>query len=119
MPIITRANISEFPDFPFRAYGVYFMPPDAEVPTDLHYHDCDEAWIIISGKHRVRCGAEEHIVGVGDIVWTRMGEEHQLLEVLEPPYGVVWLETELGGQKRPGHLVRQRAEPGRPDGRDG
>jgi len=106
MPIINHMNIGEFPDFPFRAYGVFFMPPDGEIPTDLHYHDCDEAWIIVSGKHRVLCGGEEHVVGVGDIVWTRMGEEHQLLETLEGRYGVVWLETELRGRKRPGHLVR-------------
>jgi quercetin dioxygenase-like cupin family protein len=107
MPIITRKNIAQFPDFPFHTYGVWFMPPGTPVPTDLHYHDCDEAWIIVSGRHRVLCGGEEHVVGVGDIVWTRMGEEHQLLEVLEPPYGVVWMENALRGQKRPGHLVRQ------------
>jgi len=106
MPIINRKNIAEHPDFPFRTYGVYFMPPGTAVPTDRHFHDCDEAWIIISGKHRVFCGGEEHIVGVGDIVWARMGEEHQLLEVIKPPYGVVWLENELRGEKRPGHLLR-------------
>jgi len=106
MPIINQKNISKFPDFPFRHYGVYFMPEGEEVPTDLHYHDCDEAWIIISGKHRVLCSDKEHIVTVGDIVWTRMGEQHQLLEVIEPPYGVVWLENELRGQKRGGHLVK-------------
>ena len=106
MPIINRRNIGDHPDFPFRSYGVYFMPEGEEVPTDLHYHDCDEAWIIISGKHRILSGGDEHIVEVGDIVWTRMGEEHQLLEVIEGPYAVVWLENELRGEKRPGHLVR-------------
>jgi quercetin dioxygenase-like cupin family protein len=106
MPVITSKNIKDFPDFPFRTYGVWFMPPGTPVPTDLHYHDCDEAWIIVSGKHRVLCCGQEHIVSVGDIVWTRMGEEHQLLEVIEPPYGVVWMENGLRGQKRSGHLVR-------------
>jgi mannose-6-phosphate isomerase-like protein (cupin superfamily) len=106
MPIITPRDIAQFPDFPFRQYGVYFMKPGEPLPTDLHFHDCDEAWVIVSGRHRVRCGKKEHLVGVGDIVWTRMGEEHQLIEVLEPPYGVVWLENELRGLKRPGHLVR-------------
>jgi len=119
MPIINSNNIDDFPGFPFRTFGVYIMKPGEEVPTDLHYHDCDEAWIIISGKHRVLCGGEEHIVGVGDIVWTRMGEEHQLLEVLEPPYGVVWLENELRGEKRGGHLVRQDEKPNKPDAGDG
>ena len=106
MPIINQKNINEFQDFPFRSYGVVYFSEDEEVPTDLHYHDCDEAWIIISGKHRVLCGGEEHIVEKGDIVWTRMGEEHQLLEIIEPPYGEVWLENELRGKKRRGHLVK-------------
>ena len=30
-----------------------------------------------------------------------------IAEVLEPPYGVVRLENELRGEKRPKHLVRQ------------
>jgi len=35
-----------------------------------------------------------------------MGEEHAILEVIEEPYTQVWLECNLRGQKRTGHLHR-------------
>ena len=105
MPIVTCKNAAEHKDFPFRNFGVHFFRPD-EYPSDRHYHDCDEAWIVLSGKARVTSEGKEYVVGAGDIVWTRMGDEHQLIEILEPPYGIVWLESELRGRKRPGHLTR-------------
>jgi mannose-6-phosphate isomerase-like protein (cupin superfamily) len=106
MPVINNKNIDQYPDFPFRAYGVFYCKPD-EFPSDRHYHDCDEAWIVVSGRARVMSEGKEYIVGVGDIVWTRMGDEHQLIEILESPYGLVWLENELRGEKREGHLSRE------------
>ena len=105
MPVINVHTAAEHPDFPFKNFGVYFFAPD-EFPSDRHYHDCDEAWVVLSGKARVLSEGREYIVSAGDIVWTRMGDEHQLLEILEPPYGVAWMENELRGQKRAGHLLK-------------
>ena len=106
MPVVNMQNIEEHPDFPFRNFGVYYFKP-GEFPSDRHYHDCDEAWVVVSGKARVMSEGKEYVIGVGDIIWTRMGDEHQLLEILESPYGLVWLENGLRGKKRPGHLVRE------------
>ncbi len=105
MPVINMKNINEFPDFPFKNFGVAFFKKD-EFPSDRHYHDCDEAWVVVSGKARVMSEGKEYIVEKGDIVWTRMGDEHMGVEILEAPYGLVWLENELRGEKRPGHLYR-------------
>jgi len=110
MPVINMKNLHEHPEFPFHAFGVHFFAPD-EYPSDCHYHDCDEWWIALSGKVRVMSGGKEYIITAGDIVWTRMGEEHQLLEIIEAPYGVAYLEEKLRGQKRPGHLYREGKEP--------
>jgi hypothetical protein len=110
MPIITMQNVKDYPDFPFRQFGVYFFKPD-EYPSDKHYHDCDEAWLVLSGKARVLSEGKEYVVSAGDVVWTRMGDEHQLLEIIEPPYGVAWLENALRGRKRPGHLYTEGNAP--------
>ena len=48
----------------------------------------------------------DFIVEKGDIVCTQMGEEHAILEILETPYTQVWIECNLRGQKRRGHLHR-------------
>lgn len=106
MPVINMENVHEHPDFPFRQFGVHFFKAD-EFPSDRHYHDCDEAWVVLSGKARVRSEGKEYTVSAGDVVWTRMGDEHELLEIIESPYGVAWMENELRGEKRPGHLYKE------------
>ena len=110
MPVINAQNHHEYPEFPFHAFGVHFYAPD-QYPTKCHYHDCDEWWIVLSGKARVMSEGKEYIVTTGDILWTRMGDEHHLLEILEMPYGIAYLEEQLRGQKRPGHLHREDEEP--------
>ena len=105
MPIINQQNLGQHEDFPFRIYGVHLYEP-GEPLVEMHYHDCDEAWVVVCGKARVHTDGEEHVVKQGDIVWTRMGDEHALLEILEYPYGHVWMETSSRGEKREGHLHR-------------
>ena len=110
MPVINMQNVHEYPDFPFPISGVKFFEPD-EYPGDCHYHDCDELWIVLSGKARVTSEGKEYTVVAEDIVWTRMGDEHQLLEIIESPFGVAYLEDKLKGQKRLGHMYREGKEP--------
>ena len=105
MPVINMKNIDQFPDFPFKNFGVAVFHKD-EFPSDRHYHDCDEAWVVVSGKARVVSEGKEYVVGQGDILWTRMGDEHYAIEVLDMPYAVIWLENELRGEKRLGHLFK-------------
>ena len=73
---------------------------------DLHFHDADEYWIVFSGKARVLSEGKEYIIGSGDVLCTRMGDEHDILENIEAPLRTFWFEDELKGQKRPGHLHR-------------
>jgi len=105
MPIVNLEKLDLFPDFPFRKGGIHYYKP-GESLVERHYHDCDEIWIVLSGKARVHSGGQDYIVGTGDIVWTKMGEEHELLEIIEYPYSHIWMEWALQGLSRPGHLHR-------------
>ena len=46
--------------------------------SDLHYHDCDEWWIIINGRALVSDSVEQFETGPGDMVFTPMGETHRI-----------------------------------------
>jgi quercetin dioxygenase-like cupin family protein len=76
--------------------------------VDVHFHDADEFWIPINGKARVMTEGKEYVVEKGDVVCTHMGDEHAILEIVETPYIQVWIECNLRGQKRPGHLYRDK-----------
>lgn len=83
-----------------RDYGVDTLKAGEE--CDLHYHDCDEWWVIISGRAKVICGEEKKEAGAGDMVFTKMGEMHQIKAIEDTT--LVWLEGPLSGKKRRGHL---------------
>lgn len=70
---------------------------------DRHYHDCDEYWIIVSGRGTVVTEDTIYQVGPGDCVATRMGHHHDFPSVAEPVLAV-YFETTLRGQGRRGHL---------------
>lgn len=78
---------------------------------DLHFHDADEYWVVLSGRARVLSEGTEYEIGQGDILLTRMGEEHDVLEVLEQPFVSFWIEDRLRGQQRPGHLHKPEDQP--------
>lgn len=78
---------------------------------DLHFHDADEYWLVFSGRARVLSEGKEYVIGPGDILCTRMGEEHDVLEVIEEPFKSFYIEDELKGQRRPGHLHRTEEKP--------
>lgn len=73
---------------------------------DRHFHDADEYWLVFSGRARVMSEGQEYVIGPGDILCTRMGDEHDVLEILEAPFRTFFIEDRLMGQKRPGHLHR-------------
>lgn len=73
---------------------------------EMHFHDADEYWFILEGRARVISEGQEFTVGPGDILLTQMGEEHDILEIIEGPLRTFWVEDELRGRKRPGHLHR-------------
>ncbi len=78
---------------------------------DRHFHDADEYWMVFSGKARVMSEGQEFVIGPGDVLCTRMGDEHDILEIIEGPLQTFWFEDELKGLKRPGHLHRPEDEP--------
>ncbi|MGC4108437.1 MAG: cupin domain-containing protein [Thermomicrobiales bacterium] len=78
---------------------------------DRHFHDADEYWVILSGRARMLSEGIEYEVGPGDILCTKMGDEHDILEILDGPLQTFWFEDELKGQRRPGHLHRPQDAP--------
>ena len=108
-PFIT-AKISPIDPIPedsfIRNYGVDTLAESAS--SDMHYHDCDEWWIIINGRARVSDSVEAFEAGPGDMVFTPMGETHMIQAL--PIVTVAWFEGPLRGQKRKGHLHRDTKE---------
>ncbi|MDR3691894.1 MAG: cupin domain-containing protein [Fimbriimonas sp.] len=72
---------------------------------DCHYHDCHEYWLVFKGKAKVCTEGVAYYVQTGDIVCTKAGDEHDVLEVYED-LEAFWFEdaTQAGG--RIGHLHR-------------
>ena len=83
--------------------GIFRVEPDGRF--DLHYHDCDEYWLIYRGRARVLSEGIEYDVGPGDIVCTQTGEEHDVLVVYED-LEAFFFEDALPAGGRTGHLHR-------------
>lgn len=73
---------------------------------DPHFHDAHEYWFVYEGRARVTSEGQEYEIGPGDILVTRMGDEHDILEIIDGPLKTFWVEDQLQGQRRPGHLHR-------------
>ncbi len=89
--------------------GLWSCGLDGKV--EPHFHDNEEFWFVTKGKARIMTEGEERIVQKGDIVCTRMGEEHAIWEVLEAPYEHVWIACNSRGRGRKGHLHRGVDQP--------
>jgi mannose-6-phosphate isomerase-like protein (cupin superfamily) len=72
---------------------------------DRHYHDCDEYWLVFSGRARVLVGSRTYPVGPGDIVCTPTGTEHDVVGVSET-LEAFWFEAHTPPGGRIGHLHR-------------
>ena len=76
---------------------------------DRHHHDDHEIWFIATGKARIFTDGAEHYVQAGDIVLTRAGDEHDVLEVYEDLTGF-FTETGHPAGGRTGHLHATAAD---------
>jgi mannose-6-phosphate isomerase-like protein (cupin superfamily) len=83
--------------------GVFRVEPDGRF--DLHYHDCDEYWLVFSGRARVLVGTNTYEVGPGDIVCTPTGTQHDVVGVYEL-LKAFWFEARTPPGGRIGHLHR-------------
>lgn len=97
-----------------------FGVPAAGGRFDRHHHDCDEYWLIITGRATVTSGPHTYLVGPGDLLCTPAGEEHDIVEIYGELTGF-FFEGPLSPGGRPGHLHRDPAQatghdvPCRPD----
>jgi mannose-6-phosphate isomerase-like protein (cupin superfamily) len=91
---------------PLTAIGV-FRVPRSQGRFDTHFHDCDEYWLIYKGRAVVASEGQTYEVGPGDVVFTRAGDEHDVLEVSED-LEAFYLEDRLVGQMRVGHLHKSQ-----------
>jgi len=83
--------------------GTFRVGPDGRF--DRHFHDCDEYWLLFSGRGLVQVGSQKYTVGAGDIVCTPTGTEHDILGVYETLEGF-WFESQTPPGRRVGHLHR-------------
>jgi mannose-6-phosphate isomerase-like protein (cupin superfamily) len=83
--------------------GVFRVEPNGRF--DLDYHDCDEYWLVFSGRARVQVGSGTYPVGPGDIVCTPTGTEHDVVGVVET-LEAFWFEAPTPPGGRIGHLHR-------------
>jgi len=103
MPVI-KPGRQDRPDMPQISNWGLFAGGRKGAPTvEPHFHDCDEWWVFTRGRALIRTEGEEHEVGAGDMVYTPMGEEHEVVEVYEDLEGI-WFEGPMQGRQRRGHL---------------
>ena len=82
-----------------------FRVPAVNGWFDCHYHDCDEYWLVFQGKAKVMTEGQVHYVRPGDIVCTKAGDEHDVVEVYED-FEAFWFEDVTPDGGRIGHLRR-------------
>ena len=80
-----------------------FRVPVADGHFDCHYHDCHEYWLVFRGKAKVMSEGCFFYVKPGDIVCTRAGDEHDVVEVYED-MEAFWFEDATPAGGRTGHL---------------
>lgn len=107
MPTISVAqfamNDSDKPSWSnLSALGI-FAVPTVGGRFDRHFHDCDEYWLVYSGRARIMTEGVEYDVGAGDVVCTHAGDEHDVVAVYED-FEAYFLEDVLVGDQRKGHL---------------
>lgn len=78
MPVIRENEQAQYPEWSeINHYGVNHLEVGQEV--ELHYHDCNEYWIIVSGKGTCTTEGDTYEIGAGDMVLTKQGDEHSLI----------------------------------------
>ena len=106
MPILRSDRLNEAPPgCPLTGFGIARMKKGVDPGLELHFHDGDEFWFLVEGRVRVLSEGEEYVLHPGEALYTPAGQDHTILEVVEDAV-VVWMEGELKGRRRPGHLHR-------------
>lgn len=110
MPVVRGAiNADNRPEWSGVTSAGIFWVNTADGRFDNHYHDCDEYWMVFKGKAKVMSEGKEFYVKRGDIVCTKTGDDHDVIEIYED-MEAFWFEdaTPEGGQT--GHLHRTETD---------
>ena len=107
MPII-QGKQANAPTDEFPHWGLVHFEAGRRNITEPHHHDCDEFVFMVAGRCLFRSEGVLYTLEKGDLLVTRMGDEHELLEIVEDTT-YFWACTELRGERRPGHLHRGEA----------
>ena len=102
MPIIQGLN-ADIPTNEYPHWGLSQWRKGEKNITESHYHDCDEYYFMIEGKCVLKSEGKTYTLEKGDVLKTPMGQEHEILEIIEDTT-YFWAEAELRGKKREGHL---------------
>lgn len=109
MPVIRVDNQQKelFPSWSeISHYGINHLKVGDRV--ELHYHDCNEYWIIISGKGICTTEGDTYEIGAGDLVLTEKGQEHSLVVTEEMTAVYIYGVMPPGG--RYGYLFRSKED---------
>jgi mannose-6-phosphate isomerase-like protein (cupin superfamily) len=71
----------EFLRAPSLSVGLYVLPAGAGDPQQPHTED--EVYHVVSGKGRIRVGAEDMAVGAGTVVFVEAGADHRFHDIEE------------------------------------
>ena len=71
----------EFLRVPAMSAGVYVLSAGAPDPQNPHGED--EIYYLVSGKAKMRIGAQEHSVGEGSVIYVEAGLEHRFFDIEE------------------------------------
>lgn len=102
MPIIRGPNTT-LPADDFECWGLASFKAGQKAITEPHFHDADEFVFMLSGRMLMRSEGILYHVGPGDLLVTRMGDVHEVVEILEDTT-YFWAEARLRGLQRKGHL---------------
>jgi len=106
MPVVRGAmNADNRPEWSgVTSAGIFWVSVN-DGRFDNHYHDCHEYWLIFAGKAKVMSEGRECYVKPGDIVCTKAGDDHDVVEVYEDMQAF-WFEDATAPGGRVGHLHR-------------
>lgn len=106
MPVVSGAMLADNrPEWSgVTSAGIFFVP-EKDGRFDNHFHDCAEYWLVFTGKAKVMSEGKEFYVKRGDIVCTKAGDDHDVVEVYEH-LEAYWFEDTTPEGGRVGHLHR-------------
>jgi mannose-6-phosphate isomerase-like protein (cupin superfamily) len=99
MRVLRKGEQVNYPDWSeINHYGISQLKVGYEVV--LHYHDCNEYWVIVSGKGICTTEGNTYEIGEGDMVLTKKGDEHSLVVTEDMTavyiYGVLLVQGKIG-----------------------